>query len=385
MIKICKDCGTKLAKDRKSGNFWCVKCREVKDVYYKRYKIVVLGKNVGRRVGRFNIANCLVKYWKKEGHEVVELSMSDLYKIIPSYDFDECIRIKKPINIKMIEYQYSPDFIFIAQMYYRFDRNDVKTPVIYQHREYTHFADILKPDMLFAPYPYRLEIFNLYHPYEFNKILYRDYNLVAVDLDYHEPKENKELFGIYHIGLGVETWQFAEVNGPFSQMAYEDMDYFTHECVDNGYCEDIPTGLDVVEFHKMLSRCEAILINNGRFNILGRRIFEAMASKTLCVIRIYNEKQEDFYKEIGLTEDICYFIHTPKEVGDVKYTKEEWKTKVNNAYEWVCKNHTYEVRAREVLEKFEEWKNGVEKKPEFMGYALHNTMSSDGKGGVTLD
>ena len=33
------------------------------------------------------------------------------------------------------------------------------------------------------------------------------------------------------------------------------------------------------------------------------------------------------------------------------------------------KNHTYEIRAREVLEKFEEFKRGETKKPLFMGYA----------------
>lgn len=327
----------------------------------------------------------MTKYWRREDHEIIELEIGDIYKTIPPYDFLECIKRKKPISLKLIEYEHSPDFIFIEQLYLRFDVTDLTVPVIYLHREYTHFADVLNPDILFAAYPYRLETFELYHPYEYSKIPYRDHNYMAVDLEYHEPNENKEMFGIYHIGLQIEIWEFAKANGPFAEMAYEDMAYFAHECIDNGYCKSIPTGLQAVEFHKRLSQCEAILLDNGRFNTLCRRFFEAMASKTLCVIRIYNKDQERLYKEIGLTEDMCYFIHTPEDVGKISYTKEEWKSKIDKAYEWVCKNHTYEIRAREVLEKFEEWKNGVKKEPFFMGYIIRCGVSLNKKGGVTVD
>ena len=352
-----------------------------------------MGKNCGKFFGRFNFINGLAKYWEREGHEVINLAIGDIYKVMQPYDFQACIKEKKPINLKMVEYEFDPDFIFIEQIYLRYDISDLEVPVIYQHREYTHFPDVLIPNILLGSYPYRLRSFEIYHPYEYSQIPYRDFNYMAVDPEYHEAKEEKELKGIYHIGLAIEAWQFAEPNGVFCEMTLDEMGCFARECIDKGYCEGIGVGMQSAEFHTFLSRCEAILIDNGKLNTINRRIFESMASKTLCVIRIYDKRQEALYEKIGLTDEMCYFIHTP---DDIKTILEEWNAdesiarvtriaKTQRAYEWVIKNHTYEIRAKEVLEKFEEWKRGVKKEPLFMGYHIHSGVSSDGSGGVVSD
>lgn len=342
-----------------------------------------MGKNCGKNFARYNFINCMGYELGKLGHEVIYLADDYLYKIVPQYDFINCFHDKKPINIKQIEYEFDPDFIYIEQMYYRLNRDEVKCPVIYQHREYTHFPDIVNPDILLASYFWRLRAFEFYLPWEYHNIPYKDYNFVAVDTVTVKPVDEKTLDGITHIGLRIPMWQFREANGPFGDMVMENQEIFWAECIDKGYCRHIPHGLNTKDFITMLGRCEALLYDAGRFAGLSRRLFEAMASKTLCIIKVHTKLQENLYKKVGLTDEMCYFIQKPDEIKDIL---KEWhadkeiaevtrKAKTNRAYEWVIANHTYKVRAKELIKKFEEFKDGITKDYKFMGFGLKHKIT----------
>lgn len=337
-----------------------------------------MGKNGGKKVGKYNFINCMGRALERLGHTIIYLSDDDLYEMVPRYDFINCIHDKKPINIKQIQYKYDPDFIYIEQMYYSLDVSEITCPVIYQHREYTHFPDILNPDILLASYHWRLRVFEFYHPWEYNNIPYKDYNYVAVDTEIIKPVEEKTEMGIWHIGLSIPMWQFREANGMFGDMVMEDQEVFWDKCIDEGYVHYCPTGLKGQEFIKQLGRTEALLYDAGRFAGLSRRLVEAMASKTLCVVRIHTKLQENFYKEIGLTDEMCFFIHTPEDVGKITYTEEERKVMAEKAYDWVIKNHTYDVRAKNVLRIVEEFNRGVKHGARFMGYALKMKVRFEG-------
>ena len=319
---------------------------------------------------------------------MIEIPEDELYKMVPMYDHINCFHNKKPINIKDIQYRHDPDFIYIEQLYQRLNIDEITCPVIYQHREYTHFPDIRNPDMLLASYHYRLRAFEFYLPWEYHNIPYVDYNLIAVNTDEVKPVEKKTLEGITHIGTSLPFWQFREAGGPFGKMVMDSQTEFWDECIDKGYCSHIPAELKGKDYIDMMSRCEALLYDAGRLNIFTRRLVEAMTAKTLLIIRVYTGYQKNVYKEMGLTDEMCYFIQKPE---DIKNILKEWradeeiaevtrKAKVNRAYEWVIKNHTYKVRARELLEKFEDFKKGHKKTKKFMGFALkHKIEFEEGK------
>ena len=78
-----------------------------------------------------NIATCLecdIKFEQERDLQVCD-------KCVELFNMEESFRFKKPINLRLIEYRYDPDFIFLEQMYNRFDTSKVTCPVIYQHRE----------------------------------------------------------------------------------------------------------------------------------------------------------------------------------------------------------------------------------------------------------
>ena len=336
-----------------------------------------MGKSAGKKIGRRNFILGMARELRKMGHTVIELSIDMLYEMVPMYDHVNCFHQKKPINIKLVQYLHDPDFIYIEQMYERLNIDEVTCPVIYQHREYTHFPDILNPDMLLGSYHWRLRSFELMAPWKYSNIPYVDYCLVAVDADECKPIEEKTMAGIVHIGLAIPMFQFRSANGMFGDMVMEDQEKFIEEIIKFDNITNVPVGLLGKEFVDMLGRCEAVFYDAGRFGGLTRRLFEAMALKTLCVVRIHTNLQKQIYKEAGLTDEMCFFIETPEDISKVKFTEEERKTMADKAYEWVMENHTYEVRAREFIEQYNEFKEGVTKKPRFMGFALKKRIYLD--------
>lgn len=356
----------------------------MKEDFNERYKIVVFGKNGGKKIGRYNFSNSLARGLERLGHEIYQFSYDVLYKIIPQYDLENCLHFKKPINIKQIQYECDPDFIFIEQTYYRYDISEVTCPVIYQHREYTHFPDITNPDILLASYHWRLQAFEYYYPWEYHNIPYKDYLYVAVDDHIIKPQEKKTISGITHIGSQVPMWQFRQANGPFADMVMEQQEKFWEECIDEGYVGHIPTGLSGEDFLNMLGKCEAVLYDAGRFAGFSRVLIEAMAKKTLCVVRIHTPTQKTLYERLGLTDEMCFFVETPEDVGKIKFTEEQRKEMTEKAYEWVISNHTYDVRARQLIEMFEKFKAGEKKQLKFMGWALRHKAIHEGDG-VIID
>ncbi len=335
-------------------------------------------------MGRANFINCMARALRKLGHEVIPLSDEYLYGIVPQYDFVNCFHDKKPINIKQIEYEFSPDFIYVEQMYFRLDVSEIECPVIYQHREYTHFPDIVDPDILLASYYWRLRAFEFYYPYEYHKIPYKDYLYVAVDSDVVTPNDEKSMPGITHIGLHIPMWQFREANGPFGDMVMESQEVFWDICVDEGYVHYVPEGLSGPDFIKMVGRCEALLYDAGRFAGLSRRLFEAMLSKTLCIVRVHTNLQANLYKEVGLTDEMCVFVRTPEDVGELNITEDQRQAMVDKAYDWVVTYHTYDVRAKRLVEIFREFEDGLRVGARFMGWGLkHKIEIQDGQPAIT--
>ncbi|KKM86409.1 hypothetical protein LCGC14_1279310 [marine sediment metagenome] len=381
MLKKCNDCGTVLGKDKKSGYYWCIKCKGVREDYDMKYKICLLGKNTGKGIGKNNFIIKLGEGFTKLGHEVIPIRFGELYDYLQIYDLTECFVDKKEIPLRFISYIHNPDFIMVEQTYNRFDISGVDCPVIYQHREYTHFPDIENPDILLGSYPNRLEVFEYYYPNQYSKIPYCDDNFVATNPNMFDPNKKKIIKGITMIGWVTNPFNFADANGLFNRMIVEDQVGFYQDCIKKGYITYIKGG-KFERYRELLEQCEAVLIDGGYINAFGRRLFEAMACKTLCIIRVHNTKTRDIFKKMGLTEDMCYFIYEPEDIQDIYDTRDgiENPKKVERAYEWMMNNHTYEIRAKETIEKFEDYKSGTRKCPKFMGYAPHADIKIiDGK------
>ena len=80
-------------------------------------------------------------------------------------------------------------------------------------------------------------------------------------------------------------------------MVIEDQVSFYQEAIKAGTVTYINGGR-FVRYKELLEQCEAILIDGGYINMFGRRLFEAMASNTLCIIRVFGTQSKAIYKNI---------------------------------------------------------------------------------------
>lgn len=375
-LRVCKDCNDPhIGRDRKSGKYWCSKCKEVKEDYKEIYKIAILGKNTGKKMGANNYIKGLGRAWRKTGHEVVEISVDELVNYVPEYYFSDTFQRKKKIPLKFIEYYHSPDFIMIEQTYNRFDIDDVKCPVIYQHREYTHFPDVENPDILLGSYPHRTDVFELYFPYEFHKIPYVDECYVAVDPELFKPVEEKVFKGLTYLGWASPPMNFYTANGILAKAVIYDQMEFIDECSESGFIRYMEMGKGHDYYVDVLGKCEAIVLDCGFVNGIGRTLFEAMMSKTAVFLKVHHPEQLSEYKQMGLEGKVVFFSDV-EELKDAKIPD----GMVEEAYKWVLENHTYDIRAGQVLEKFEEFKSGITKRNYIMGYSVKfRYVIEDGK------
>ncbi len=376
MLKKCKDCGNVLGNDKVSGHFWCTKCKEVKEEYDLKYKICILGKNTGKEIGTNNVIKKIGKALSDFGHEVIGVRFGEIYDYTQTWDMTDYFINKKKIPLVFVDRIYSPDFIVVEQTYNRFDVSEINCPIIYLHREYTHFADITEPDILLGSYPHRLEIFEYHYPYEYAHIPYCDTLYVAVDPELFDPNIEKIIKGVTMIGWATNPYNFADANGVIARMVIDDQVGFYQDCIKKGLITYIKGGI-FKRYRELLGQCEAVLIDGGYINVFGRRLFEAMASKTLCVVRVHSAQNMETLKNMGLTGEMCYFIYEPDDIKyilEVVWDEDKNNKKIEKAYDWVIAQHTYKVRANELLRIFEEFKNGMRKKEKFMGYAIHNDI-----------
>lgn len=355
----CPNCGgilyfgTNGALCEKCGDFFKL------DEIPKRYKIVMIGKLV--RDG-----NTFIEKMRKEledmGHETIMLDKNDILKDLQPFEMRDFEENKKAASMKPIEYKYAPDFIFHEQRYYRF-KNDIETPVIYHHREYTHFPDFRRPDVLTFAYPEREKQFEYLYPYSYRKEIPMKRNLfVGVDLDMFNPNRKKVIKGKIDIGWAVEYWQFQKSNGPYAYNTIEQQKIFSKKYADKGVTKRIRPPVGKGQYKELMELSESVIIDGGYFGWNTRRMYEAMACKTVPLIRVYNENQLKFYEEYGIEHGKNCLLFSQNyllkmdNIEELDLNTYDLKKIAKNGFKWV-QNHTYKNRAKKLLRIYEEYRN----------------------------
>lgn len=358
MHKICNKCREPIYMQDHTST--CMNCgNHINSIEFSKsewkYKILWFAKIKGTNNFHVRMKHEL----KKMGHEVTFIHSDEALQFVQSYELLEVQNNHKPISLKPFEYKYNPDVIMVDQTY-RVFKNDCENTawVVYRQREFTHFPDMLNPDVLYQGYPMRNEVFKMYYPYEYSKINIKGNLFCAVDPElFPVPNQEKSFKGLQDIGWNVKYWQLATCNGPFAKVFIEEQERFSRECRKEGLVNSWEAPIDFDKYREILRNSSAILIDGGYYGWLTRRIFEAAASKTLMVIRIYSPEQLGFYGEIGLN-DKAMFINCIEDIEALPLkieTEVRYNKIVEKAYKWVMENHTYRHRAEQLVEDLNLW------------------------------
>ena len=312
-------------------------------------KFAVIGSG-----GPNSFAGKITESLKKLGHSVYLLSTTEIKnRYCPSkFKLEYHIYQKNPIDLREILPLELYDWIIISHSDFVFNNPKIgSTKVFYAHREMLCYPSCLNPDIIAYNHEEMDRFIWHYYPRLWHTAKKMDL-LVATDPAEFNPNKEKDLKGLnytsYYENVMDEkrdfTWNYS------FEIFLERRDLFTgNGCRVNGGLY-----MDYNEYRDYLERSEAFLLFMGPLVFASRRLMECCVSKTLPVIHIENKESEAFHKRLGF-EHLENCILFKKDPSFYKFNKLEASLS-DNAYELVLNNHTYDHRAKEILEVLNDFK-----------------------------
>lgn len=297
--------------------------------------------------GPNTFAQKLKKALMKLGHSVYLLSQSEIKNryCVSIFKRNYHLEMKYPIDLREILPIDNYDMIIISHIDFVFNNPGIgSTKVLYYHREMFFYPSCLNPNILAYNSPHHDSFIRSYYP----KLWHIPYKIdipVAVDPEEFNPSREKDLLGLNY----VSTYEvIMDVKRDY-YWNYIFKEYFTREkkFTENGcrYNGDKFASFDA--YKDYLERSEAFLFFTGPGMFGSRRIVEIAACKTLPVIHIESEASEEYHNKLEfehLENCIMFRNFTPKTINYDNY-----KEMVNNAYDLVVNNHTYDCRANQII------------------------------------
>jgi len=316
-------------------------------------KILIIGpKTASKSHFGENIRDSFIK----KGYECEIVSSNELFDT-PG----EFMGFKKRENICFLsgvlsKVSIDPDLIIIDEgliTYY----NDTDIPVFYHHREFKRPPTIYYPDIAFFWHEGVLNYFkNIFAPYWFHKVGKSIILPIAVNSTFQPNK--KTIQGIVGLAWRERIKDVISIKEITAQgilyesiKAYQEVSQYIEILNDNGT-------LTNDRFRELLSKSEAFWCHVPLGQYTTRRMLEAMACKTLVVLKLQNEEHERVLLEMGFEKGVHYV--GLKKYSELKELKKDFDIKkyepiIENAFEVVKTRHTYNNRADYIIELYKDF------------------------------
>ena len=253
------------------------------------------------------------------------------------------------------------DVIFIEQANLCFQndyRND-DTIVVYYHRDLPGTFNCIIPDLLL----YRFEESKLFlrvnHRHAWYTSKYKTRFLNGVYPPLYKSNAKKKFKDLVWIGTYRPLEEY--INSDVIQHDY----YINNKLIkdwarDNDLITVFETANKIpFEMYKyLLERSEGLLINPGLNAYITRKCYEAGVCRTVMVVWVQNDKAQKIYDDWGLVDCFNCFLFRSKEdlvrISEIIRSEEPCDVELreslkDNAYRWATENHTYHVRATQLL------------------------------------
>jgi hypothetical protein len=262
-----------------------------------------------------------------------------------------------PLSKALEVVNMKPDLIVFDEPAWCF-YNDVDIPVFYTHREFKRPPKVFYPDIaLFWHVGVANYFKKMFAPYWAGQIPKLEVLSIAVDLKRFKPNVNKTIKGITLL-MGREAMSACVSMNELTAVStlYESIREI-REVISLGInvYDDPDKGLSNERFRELLPQCEAIWCHIPTRQYVSRRILEAMACKTLCVIKIENEEHENVLYDMGFQAGVHYL--KIDKISEMKKMHENWNFKnvkymIENAYKVVTENHSFLNRVDQLVDLY---------------------------------
>lgn len=300
--------------------------------------------------GPNSFAGKIFESLEKLGHKGYLLSTTEIKnRYCPSqFKLEYHIYQKNPIDLREILPVENYDFIIISHTDFVFNNPKIgSTKVLYAHREMLCYPSCMNPDVL----AYNEEEQDRFIWHYYPRLWYTTKKMdliVATDPGEFNHDREKDLDGLnYTSYYEVVMEEKRDFFWNYSFKTFLDRrDKFTkEECRVNG-----GMFMDYNEYRAYLERSEAFLLFMGPMVFASRRLMETAACKSVPIIHIESKASLEFHNRLGFENgENCNMFTKKPIVPSPSDSLELAKT----AYDLVVNNHTYDHRAKEILEVLE--------------------------------
>ena len=224
------------------------------------------------------------------------------------------------------------------------------TKVLYYHREMLDYPSCMNPDILAYNVPNNDRYIRQYYPPLWFSAKRIDLP-IAVDPEEWNPNREKDLKGLNFVSCYediMEEKRDVTWNTFYNEYLHRVNIYTAKDCRLNG-------GLYVKfdEYKDYMERSEAFLNVMTPSVYYSRRLLEAAACRTIPVIHIENDESAEFHNDMGFYNgENCIMFKDDPHI-ELQFYHKTHQEIINNAYDLVLYKHTYDHRAKQILELLE--------------------------------
>ncbi len=325
--------------------------KKVNEIKEGLNRILVIGPNAGLMC---HFSENIHNIFDKEGYDSKLISPPE---IKPDKVYTK-MGMAYPISKVLTKFDdWKPQLIIVDQTSLNFSNNQA-VPVFYHHREFKRPPTVFYPTVVYLWHEDLIEYYkNIFAKEWMSQVQYHKIMRVAYNPDMWKLKE-KIYKGVNAFGVRESFKQCYDMNEianiadiKLLELEHNEIknyvNYFEGQVLDN-------------EFREKMPKCEAVWIPQSMRQYTSRGMLEAMACKTVCVIKLENERHKEILGYMGLKNNNHYFgiekLSSLDNVDHALFEKHRERV-IEDAYKVVSKKHTYLNRMKEIVSLYEEITN----------------------------
>lgn len=334
------------------------KIKEKKEVKIKKEeyellkRVLIIGPNYPERC---HFSENIYDLWSEDTNYEIKI-IADLELPVNSMHIEKGLELYLSVIVDMLD-GWKPQLVIYDQVNINF-MNNLQCPVFYHHRNYYRDVRMVYPTVVYFWHEELLKYYKTWFKRNWMaNVQYHDVMYIAVNPKLFNTNAKKIYKGVNFIGFREPPSFSDEINDIFELAPVK--------LLEMEYNEFKSLGLNVFEtpimddqYRDLVPQCEAVYCPISMGQYTSRRIIEAMACKTLVVLKLENKRHEETLKKMGFINGEHY-IGVSK-LSEIKEKFEGTKNKkkiIENAYNVVMNRHTYQNRIEQIIKKYEEITN----------------------------
>ena len=314
-------------------------------------RVLIIGPNYPERC---HFSENIYDLWNEDPNYEIKI-IGDTELPVNSMHIQKGLELQLSVVIEKLE-EWKPQLVIYDQVNVNF-MNDLQVPVFYHHRNYYRDVRMFYPTVVYFWHDELLKYYETRFKVNWMaQIPFKDVMYIPVNPKRYKP-EKKIYKGVNGIGFREPPSFAYEINDLFELGPVRLLEQEYNKFIELGF-NMFETPIMDDEYRELLPKCEALWIPLSAGQYTSRRMIEAMACKTLCILKLESKIHEKVLQKMGFYNGEHYIgVDRLDEIEQAFIETTNKKEIIENAYSQVLNNHTYQNRIEQIIKKYEEITN----------------------------